>query len=196
MDARGEFAFTGGTGATTMNDLLVGATALVPENTPAGSYRGVAQARLIVGKKIYTCTFTINMVLLAANSVETERNMTFPAQMQVFHGIYILSPGDVGSAIFSSSGQAGASAQAQIIPSTVTLSLRNELRHTNQGIEVYGFEFSGNDGTMSPNGSFRFPGRSNQPVEQVIKVGATANYPANLTGGTYQGSATLQITYK
>ncbi len=192
MNHQGGFHFPHGADTTT-NNLLVGCSAYVKADVQPGNYSGVAHFRITNNGTVITTPFLVTMAILATNSVENQRPMTFPTQMAGFTGTYVLNPNATGAAMFSASGNAGANAVAQVIPNSVNLTLTG----SNKTIKVFGFTFGGYEGHINPQtGEFLFPTGLGQTIARDILVGASAYYEPNLLAGEYSGTATLRITYR
>lgn len=174
------------------NNLLVGASITIPDNMPSGKYVGQAHLQLEAGSTREIVPFEVLVLLLAKNSVSSQRDMVFPAQTQDYAHKYILRPGDMGSAMFSATGEAGKMARAFVIPKEVQLKNKSGV----VGVRVSDFKFAGDHGAITTDGVFRFPSGLKQTVVRDIMVGATASYALGVPAGLYQGTAVLRVVYR
>jgi hypothetical protein len=193
MDGTGKFTLPAGSSTTTLSNLELGASTYVGSGVTPGIYTGTGTFQVSVNGEAAVTSFNVTMVILSSNSVENQRPMIFPAQMEGYAGTYVLNPTAAGAASFSATGLAGEAAVAQVTPNVIYLT-RNGSSDT---ISVFGFTFGGAGGSINySTGEFTFPSGSGQTVIQDLYVGASAYYPSGISGGTYTGTGTLTIAYQ
>ena len=193
LNRRGGYRYPVGQSPTSLDELLVGCSAAIPAGASVGSYVGEAHFRIMSGGEQVIVPFSIQMAILAEDSVANQRPMIFPIQMVGYSSTYVMSPDASGAAIFSVRGDAGTKAVAEVVPSVVYLTRPVG----DDRIEVFGFKFGGLNGRINPfSGAFRFPRGGGQTIAQGIQVGASAYYRSGLQAGVYRGSAIFRVTYR
>lgn len=131
--------------------------------------------------------FQLFFSYLANGQLFNQRALVFPTHISSsVPNVTIVSPDNVGAALFAAGGPANGRATLQVLNSSVNLTRNGSGTGTAITVDTFTFGCDANGA-----GQIRFDSNG---VVQDICVGGRARFPANIPAGSYSGSDVLRMT--